>query len=585
MKGIQNYKLGETGSWFLIGILMYVFLQTNFRYHFYYIEQSQMFLFSEAYFNQKVFAIGGFSAWLSEFFVQFFIVPCIGALVVSVWLVGIGIGVKYMLNKLGATNMLVALLPSLALLPMHYDFNYSMQGTVAYLIMMLALCLYVRITNVGIRLLTGMILLPIVYVLAGPIALLMAFIFCIYEWLQKSMKSYYVLIYLVETFIFGIIAVFNLWVTDFRMAFTPFMYYHPMLQPEFVSFYAWIVFPAVILLTYLFRHFRFHTCWVKSGWLGDAIIFLLFSFLLYVGMKTYSNENIRKLQKLDYLTRTSQWDLSIEECEKGMGNLIFQNHYHLALAHKGELSSRVLLANGAGIQSLFVPWNKSDNISTLLSDIYFSIGAVALAQHMAFESYVMAMGKANPRMLQRLVQTNLIYGEYAVAEKYISLLEKTYYYKEWATDHRRFLNNDLAVENDSLLGCLRKGLPTSNMLINRSDISKDLQLIVNECPENSIAVQYLSVTYLLNKDLDAFGELLEMDIYKERVLPVHLQEAVIVLHESEPHRWEKYRVSASVIKRFSEFREVVLANAGVNTSLGRLKREFGDTYWYYYMIK
>lgn len=49
------------------------------------------------------------------------------------------------------------------------------------------------------------------------------------------------------------------------------------------------------------------------------------------------------------------------------------------------------------------------------------------------------MGYGNPRMLKRLVQTNLIYGAYPVAEKYIRILENTFYYKDWAKSQRKFL--------------------------------------------------------------------------------------------------------------------------------------------------
>lgn len=373
--------------WIIMGVLMFVLLQKKFQYHFYYIEQNQMFLFSEAYFKQKIFAVGGFSSWISEFLVQFFILPNVGALVVSVLLIGIGVGVKYLISRIAPSNILIALLPSLALLPMHFDFNYSLQGTVAYLMMVLALCLYVRITNMGLRMLTGVVLVPIVYVLSGSIIILMAVMLCLYECFRKTPKGYYMLFFLVEACILGLVSVYHLWVVDFRVAFTPSMYYHPMLHPEFVSFYSWIALPAIVLLTYSFRHSTLLSSWRKYRVAGYGIQLLLFSFFLYIGMKTYSNVNILKLQELDYYTRTSQWNKTIEECSKGMGNLIFQNHYHLALAHKGELSSKVLLSNGAGGESLIVPWNKSDNISTLLSDVCFSMGAVAMAQEMAFESY------------------------------------------------------------------------------------------------------------------------------------------------------------------------------------------------------
>lgn len=77
-----------------------------------------------------------------------------------------------------------------------------------------------------------------------------------------------------------------------------------------------------------------------------------------------------------------------------------------------------------GPQGLLASWNKTFTVSTLLSDAYFTLGEIALSQEMAFEGYVTVIGAGNPRNLQRLVQTNLIYGTYPIAEKYISILEK-----------------------------------------------------------------------------------------------------------------------------------------------------------------
>lgn len=54
------------------------FLQMCFEYHFYYIEQSQLFLFSEAYIRNKLLLPGGFSMLVAEFLVQFLSVPMLG---------------------------------------------------------------------------------------------------------------------------------------------------------------------------------------------------------------------------------------------------------------------------------------------------------------------------------------------------------------------------------------------------------------------------------------------------------------------------------------------------------------------------
>lgn len=159
---------------------------------------------------------------------------------------------------------------------------------------------------------------------------------------------------------------------------------------------------------------------------------------------------------MDYYARTEQWDEIIRHCHGPIKNYLYLTYLNRALAEKGELADRMFAFDQHGPQGLLASWNKTFTVSTLLSDAYFTLGEIALSQEMAFEGYVTVIGAGNPRNLQRLVQTNLIYGTYPIAEKYISILEKTYAYHDWAKRHRGFLYNDKAIEADPVLGPKRK---------------------------------------------------------------------------------------------------------------------------------
>ena len=79
------------------------------------------------------------------------------------------------------------------------------------------------------------------------------------------------------------------------------------------------------------------------------------------------------------------------------------------------------------------------------------MGDLSSAQKFAFEGYVSSVD-GNPRLLQRLVQTNILTGAYAVAEKYIRILEQTLFYKEWAAEWRKYLYRDiLSLQSQSFL--------------------------------------------------------------------------------------------------------------------------------------
>lgn len=583
----MKYKL--VAFWLIVFGALFAFLQMCFEYHFYYIEQSQLFLFSEAYIRNKLLLPGGFSMLVAEFLVQFFIRPYVGALVTAVLLTGVGVCTAGIVKRIAPVSGLFILyvLPMLALLFMHFDFNYRVQGTVCYLMMMALLCGYMRIRNDLFRLVAGCVLVPVLFWLAGSITVLFAGMVCLFEGLRKTPKWYISLIGVAEVLLLGVGTVYFSLMGEYRWVFGPDLYYHYTLHPKEIIYYSWICLPLVFLIAFFVRNKN--SLSGKKLFAGISCIaqLAMIAAVLWWGMPKYSDAKTLKLKKLDYFARTEQWDKTIEESKGKLTNFLYMCHLNMALANKGELSDKMFNFDQRGPQGLLVQWNKSENISCMLSDIYFTMGATASSQEMAFEGYVSAMEDGNPRMLKRLVQTNLIYGTYPVAEKYISILEKTYAYRDWAQSQRKYLYNDEVVESDPILGTRRRMLPDRNSLAMIKGLAGDLALFLEKGPANSAALQYLGAMYLLAKDLEGFKALVEKYYGTEflPVLPVHFQEAVIVMSEKEPDYWKRFNVSETIVARFTDYKKQVLANRNNSAIAGLLNRSYGNTYWFYFMFK
>ena len=583
----MKYKL--VAFWLIVFGALFAFLQMCFEYHFYYIEQSQLFLFSEAYIRNKLLLPGGFSMLVAEFLVQFFIRPYVGALVTAALLTGVGVCTAGIVKRIAPVSALFILyvLPMLALLFMHFDFNYRVQGTVCYLMMMALLCGYMRIRNDLFRLVAGCVLVPVLFWLAGSIAVLFAGMVCLFEGLRKTPKWYISLIGVAEVLLLGVGTVYFSLMGEYRWVFGPDLYYHYTLHPKEIIYYSWICLPLVFLVAFFIRNKNSLSGKKWRAGISCIAQLAMIAAVLWWGMPKYSDAKTLKLKKLDYFARTEQWDKTIEECKGKLTNFLYMCHLNMALANKGELSDKMFNFDQRGPQGLLVQWNKSENISCMLSDIYFTMGATASSQEMAFEGYVSAMEDGNPRMLKRLVQTNLIYGTYPVAEKYISILEKTYAYRDWAQSQRKYLYNDEVVESDPILGTRRRMLPDRNSLAMIKGLAGDLALFLEKGPANSAALQYLGAMYLLAKDLEGFKALVEKYYGTEflPVLPVHFQEAVIVMSEKEPDYWKRFNVSETIVARFTDYKKQVLANRNNSAIAGLLNRSYGNTYWFYFMFK
>ena len=583
----MKYKL--VAFWLIVFGALFTFLQTSFQYHFYYIEQSQLFLFSEAYIGNKLVLPGGFSMLVAEFLVQFFIRPYIGPLVTAALLTGVGICTAGIVKRIAPASGLFILyvLPVLALLFMHFDFNYRVQGTVCYLMMTALLCGYMRIRTDLFRLVAGCVLVPVLFWLAGSIAVLFAGMACLFEGLQKTPKWYISLIGVAEVLLMGIGTVYFSLMGEYRWVFGPDLYYHYTLHPKEIIYYSWICLPLVFLVAFFLRNRKGLSGKKLFAGISCVVQLAMIGIVLWWGIPKYSDAKTLRLKKLDYFARTEQWDKTIEECKGKLTNFLYMCHLNMALANKGELSDKMFNFDQRGPQGLLVQWNKSENISCMLSDIYFTMGATASSQEMAFEGYVSAMEDGNPRMLKRLVQTNLIYGTYPIAEKYISILEKTYAYRDWAESQRKYLYNDQAVESDPVLGTRRRMLPDRNSLAMIDGLTGDLELFLEKGPANSAALQYLGAMYLLAKNLEGFKVLMEKYYGTEFLpaLPVHFQEAVIVMSEKEPDYWKRFNISETIVARFADYKKQVLANRNNSALAGLLNRSYGNTYWFYFMFK
>lgn len=167
-------KLKVVAFWLVVFTALFVFLQTYSKYHFYFIEQTQLFQFSGEYISDKLLIPGGFTLVLSEFLVQFFILPYAGAAITAGLLLIAGLGVRGIVRRIVPdTNLfLFYLIPVVLIMFIHFDFNYLVFGTVALDIMLLVVCLCLRIPNDRWRIGVEVLLTPVLYGMIGSAAFL-----------------------------------------------------------------------------------------------------------------------------------------------------------------------------------------------------------------------------------------------------------------------------------------------------------------------------------------------------------------------------------------------------------------------------
>ena len=190
-----------------------------------------------------------------------------------------------------------------------------------------------------------------------------------------------------------------------------------------------------------------------------------------------------------------------------------------------------------------------------------------------------------PTMLKMLVKTNLIRGAYAVAEKYITLLEKTWRYGSWATDMRRFLYDDAAVAADPELGLMRRNLPADDFTT--TDTFECLIKTLKTNPEDMNARDYLIAYLFLYRDTEYTNRVVET-FWNTPVLspfPTQLQEVFLLVNGDNIDYCRSRGVDEETIGRYIHFmNSLAQAERGRTNPAAVLRKEFGNTIWYQFMF-
>ena len=213
-----------------------------------------------------------------------------------------------------------------------------------------------------------------------------------------------------------------------------------------------------------------------------------------------------------------------------------------------------------------------------MSGVFWLQGNVALSQKMAFDAMYFNEHFVHPRLMLRLIETNLVLGEYGVAEKYIRLCEQSHYYADKATEYRKFLSEDGQEAMDGALAEVRQCLPDVEDAI-LSNFYKDIQHVISGHSGYQPALHYLGCKLLLDNNLEVFKFFIEnmCDVEALKPMPLHFQEALLMIYDED--KCKEYGVTEQVIARYKDFKEKIAKVKTRNDIASIYKAGYGKTFW------
>ncbi|MCW0483075.1 DUF6057 family protein [Gaoshiqia sediminis] len=571
---------------FAFGLVVYLFFSLGYAYHLHYQEQFQLFLFTTDYLAQYVGYPGGISDYLGNFITQFYFYSSIGAILLAIMLTLLQRMVWSVAQKLGTATYWIPLsfVPPVLYWSLLCDESYLAGGLVAILSVSAFIRTYLAVKNPRNRIIFTLLSVPALYWLAGGAFLLLPLFVLTREMMSKMMKPLAFSIF--SAFLIGLSIVLPYLTKQFLVQF-PFTklligatyYRYPVVIPYSVA----IVGLLIVFLPFLSKLLSSKLQPQRPAfWLAVQLLFLV-SGSYFLLSKT-ADLNKEEVMEYDFHARTRRWGRILEKADRqAPTSPLSVTCLNLALAKQDLLGERMFHYYQNGIGGLLPDFTRDFTIPTILGEVYYHLGFINTAQRLAFEAMeALPDYQKSARSVMRLAETNLINGNYELAGKYLRLLQKTFYYRKWATNTLQATKKETLIEEHPEWGLLRKMRTQEDFLFSEGEKEMMLGTVFMQNQENKMAFEYLMACCLLKKDLQHFMEYYPVEkALNYRVVPKSYQEALIYvwgLSHNDPTQSIPYPISNSVKMRVKNYANIYTTRQNPEQLL---RNDYSDTYWYY----
>ena len=380
----------------LITISVFCFWYFAFPYVIIIRESLLLFLWNGSYFMERIAVPGGLVQYIGEGLAQFFRNPLNGAIIYALLFVTEQWLTSQLLKQAFPTwkkivRFALSLIPPIILWRVAMIPEVPLTPTIA-IILVMAVMLGITYLPKKLRVICTCVLMPIVYWLTGPAAILM--VLCAVRW---------------------------------------------------------------ILLTAIL----FAGCLIGSSWLAPYPLQKIVQGIDYYWGR---ERNIGTYEEMecDMLVRMNQWTDIISKFQNSnsatVAGAVRLANYKTGRTGRQEFFSSMMVpqelqsatpsifsSNGLHLTVYF----ESLTAAYIVSDMAMQMNLFTISQRAAFEAMEFAPNfNKSGRALQRLVQTNMITGNYNTALKYLSILEETTFYREWAHEMRHLAEHPQLVKKN-----------------------------------------------------------------------------------------------------------------------------------------
>lgn len=559
-------------------------------------EQYQMFLFDSGYFLERIVLPGGLADYISEFLVQFYYMPVLGGAIIALLLMGIQTAVWGLMKQYGARHdfpgYLLSFLPSIALWCAMGDQNVLLSFVVALFGALVIGWIHNRFHNRLVKVVFELVSTALVYWFLGPVVFLYAALM-IGDTLKNAKQKGnvfsgigYSVCILVLTIAWILLTTQTLQYPLYRI-FAGLNYYR---YPGAISPLPFVVMVWAVVIPFL----GMIPCRQKSlQKLQQSKVVIVLSYVLVIvaswfGIKASFDEMTYELIDYDFLVRTEQWDKIIEKAEKKPATTpLGVSCVNLALSQKGMLADRLFEFYQNGGEGLFPTFTRDMISPVSTAEIFFRLGMVNDAERYMFEAQeAIPNYRKSARLTRRIIECDIINGNYKVAAKLLRRLQKTLFYSNWANQTMALLGNEKAINRHPIYGKLRKYREKKqDFLFSDREMDQMLGLLFLNDNHNKMAYEYLMCYELLQRDMEKFMQYYPLGRFVGYDhIPRTFQEILIgnwMKTHSDP-RTIPYSVDAQNVNNTLNFIQLYMQNPK-DPQLGQ--QPYVSNAWHYVMVQ
>lgn len=583
---LNNSGFYITNLLFFITASIYFFWFAN--HILFFQENNQLFVFSKTYISDYLLQPGGLLVLTGKFFTQFYFHTIIGVLILSTTLTLPAILIFHINKHLLPHSQLslpLMIIPPFLLLLMQTHYYHMLEFNFGFLLVLFFFYIFLTFFKNKASY-VPLILFPTIYYFTGVYAWILVAMFILFNLLYKKGKKRFIYSAILLG-VAGVTVIFSKKVLFFQPFEQLITYPFPSVENKNHHIFLYITTAFIVfypLITKVLTTIK--TKLLQSKFIGAVAVVLFFGFSIFSLFNFYNNQTSRVIQ-LEKMVLDEKYNQAINFHEKYPSqNLIGQYFYNIALSETNQLTNRLFQGKqDFNVNTLILPW--SEEHLNWGAHFFYTAGLINEAHRWAYEE--MIVYGYRPQNISLLAKTNIINRNYKRAHKYVAILKKTAFYRDWGNEYEELLADTTLIAAHPEFGLKRNIMPKNEFFTEVISPQNNIPKLLQSNPENKKAFEYMMAWFLLSKNVEGIINNLSMlNNLNYNKIPRHIEEAILAYTNSTGEKPDLggLTISNETIARFNQYiSDFKRTRQNPSSQKNSMQNKYHNTFWFYFHFK